>query len=88
MALCRAFPILQGEVRLTTNLIDSNKPCMEDLLYTMIERVRNNINKDIVKAVMSMADAWTCAVSDWVARVQSQYKKACPKLELLAAHSL
>ena len=79
-------------MRLATTLIEGNRPFAEDeggkdhgteATYAIVESLRNFLNKGNVKALMSMGDAWKRAFSVWVARVDPQYKKACPEMEVL-----
>ena len=83
-------------MRLRTNLNDGNECFAEDegrknhgaentLMIGSLRSVTNNAD---VKAFLSMEDAWKTAFSDRWARVDPQYKKTYPKLEVLQNSAL
>ena len=75
-----------------TNHVDGTRPFAEDdggkdhgtgATDKTFGSLRNFINTDDVKALKMMGDAWNRAFNDTVARVNPQYKKACPKFAVL-----
>ena len=53
-----------------------------------LKSIRNFINKDNVKALMSMGDAWRIVFKDRVPRVHRAYNDLCPISEVVDKSAL
>ena len=97
-SFAQSLPLPAGEVetfsaimRLKTNLRDGKVSYDEEekprqriqTTYGVIESIRNFINKDQIKAMMTMGDDLNRAFDDRVVRVHPTHKATCSNLEVM-----